>query len=102
MRGVPRRLAVLTVVAIAAMVCAFTVHRALAPADFVLQLSDASLPADGFSSTELKIHSSTGRALRGLEVQVENPPAVPPVSRSQRLGVETVIIGHARHRRYHR
>ena len=59
MRGVPRWLAVLAVVAIVAVVCAFTVHRALAPADFVLHLSDASLPADGFSSTELTVHSSS-------------------------------------------
>ena len=34
MRGVPRWLAVLAVVAIVATVCAFTVHRALAPAAF--------------------------------------------------------------------
>ena len=65
MRGVPRWLAVLAVVAIAVMVCAFTVHRALAPPTFVLQLSDDTLPADGFSSTELKMHSSNGRELRG-------------------------------------
>ena len=93
MRGVPRWLAALAVVAIAAIVCAFTVHRALAPADFVLQLSDTSLPADGFSSTELKIHSSTRRPLRGLEVQVENPPGAPS-SRSERVGVESVTIDH--------
>jgi uncharacterized protein YfaT (DUF1175 family) len=102
MLGVPRWLAVLAVVAIVAVVCAFTVHRALAPADFVLQLSAASLPADGFSSTELKIHSSNGRTLRGLEVQVENPPGAPSprlrsgpaFSRSERVGVESVIIDH--------
>ena len=34
MRGVPRWLAVLAVVAIVALVCAFTLHRALAPAAF--------------------------------------------------------------------
>src|SRR5271166_1133599 len=73
MRGVPRWLAVLAVVAIAAAVCAFTMHRALGPAAFLVQLSDSMLPADGFSSAELKIHSSNGRDLRGLEVQVENP-----------------------------
>ena len=94
MRGVPRWLAVLAVVAIGAMVCAFTVHRALAPAAFVLQLSDTSLPADGFSSAELKIHSSNGHALRGLEVQVENPPGAPPFSRGERVGHEAVPIDH--------
>jgi|SRR5271165_300237 len=101
MRGVPRWLAVLAVVAILAVVCAFTMHRALAPADFVLQLSDASLPADGFSSTELTVHSASGRGLIGLEVQVENPSGAPPrlhsqqpFSRSERVGVESVIIDH--------
>jgi uncharacterized protein YfaT (DUF1175 family) len=102
MRGVPRWLAVLAVVAIVAVVCAFTVHRALAPADFVLQLSDASLPADGFSSAELKIHSSNGRTLRGLEVQVENPPGAPSprlrsgpaFSQRERVAVESVTIDH--------
>ncbi len=93
MRAVPRWLAVLAVVAIGAIVCAFTVHRALAPAAFVLQLSGTSLPADGFSSAELKIHSSNGRALRGLEVQAENPPGAPS-SRSERVGVESVTLDH--------
>src|SRR5271166_1856276 len=94
MRAVPRWLAVLAVVAIGAIVCAFTVHRALAPAAFVLQLSGTSLPADGFSSAELKIHSLNGRALRGLEVQVENPPGAPPFSRGERVGIESVTIDH--------
>ena len=40
MRGVPRWFAVLAVVAMAAVVCAFTVHRALRPATFLLQLSE--------------------------------------------------------------
>src|SRR5271167_1725634 len=94
MRGVPRWLAVVAVVAIAALVCAFTVHRALAPAAFVLQLSETTLPADGFSSAELKIHSSNGRELRGLEVQAEKPPGAPPFSQSERVGVESVTIAH--------
>ena len=93
MRGVPRWLTVLAVVAIAVMVCAFTVRRAMVPAALVLQLSDVSLPADGFSSTELNVHSSNGRALRGLEVQVENPPGAPPFSRLERVRVESVTTG---------
>src|SRR5271165_2375766 len=72
MRGVPRWLAVTAVVAIAAVACAFSVHYTLAPAIFVLQLSETTLPADGFTSTELKIHSSNGRELRGLQVQAAN------------------------------
>src|SRR5271165_60969 len=73
MRGVPRWLAGAGVVAIAAMACAFSVHHALAPAALVLQLSETTLPADGFTSTELKIHSSNGRGLRGLQVQAATP-----------------------------
>src|SRR5208283_1236017 len=72
MRSVPRWLAVVAVVAVAAVVCAFTVRRALAPAAFVLQLAETTLPADGFTSTELRIHSSNDRELRGLQVQAEN------------------------------
>jgi uncharacterized protein YfaT (DUF1175 family) len=94
MRGVPRWLAALAVVAIGAMVCAFNVHRVLTPAAFVSQLSNASLPADGFSSTELQIHSANGRVLASLEVQVENPPGAPAFSRGKRVGVESVTVDH--------
>jgi uncharacterized protein len=85
MRSVPRWLSVVAVVAIAVVVCAFTFRRSLAPGAFVLQLSDTTIPADGFSSTDLKIHSSNGRELSGLEVQAQNPRAV---------NVESVIIDH--------
>jgi uncharacterized protein YfaT (DUF1175 family) len=73
MRGVPRWLAVVAVLAIATAVCAFTVRRAMAPATLVTQLSDDALPADGFASTELEIRSSNGRDLRGLQVELETP-----------------------------
>lgn len=73
MRGVPRWLAVLAVVAMGAVVCAFTVRRALTPATFVLRLSQTAVPADGFTSTELRISPSNGRQLRGLQVTVEDP-----------------------------
>ena len=92
MRGVPRWLAVLAVVAIAVVVCAFTVHRALAPAAFELQLSDTELPADGFTSTELKIQSSNGRELRGLQVQVENPHGAVVESTSVKGGLATASL----------
>jgi uncharacterized protein YfaT (DUF1175 family) len=102
MRGVPRWLALVAVVAIAVVVCAFTVHRALTPAAFVLQLSEAAIPADGFSSTDLKIHSSTGRELRGLDVQVEDSTGAPlprlrsrpAFSHSERVRVESLTIAH--------
>jgi uncharacterized protein YfaT (DUF1175 family) len=64
---------VLAVVAIVAIVCAFTLHRALTPSVLLLRVSEATLPADGFASTELTIHSSTGRDLRGLRVEIDDP-----------------------------
>jgi uncharacterized protein len=73
MRGVPRWLAVLAVVATGVVVCAFTVRRALAPATLALQLSPYAIPADGFTPTELRISPSNGRQLRGLQVTVEDP-----------------------------
>ncbi len=73
MRSVPRWLTGLAVVAISAVVCAFTISRALTPAAFVLQLSDTTFPADGFTATELRIRSSNGRDLRRLQVQIETP-----------------------------
>ncbi len=76
MRGVPRWFAVVAVLAVVAVVCAFTVHRALAPAALVAQLSETTIPADGFSSAELTIHSSSSRDLRGLQVEVETPHEV--------------------------
>src|ERR1039458_9132227 len=83
MRGVPRWVAVLAVLAIATVVCAFTVRQALAPATFVLQLSPTAVPADGFTSTELTITPSNGRQLRGLQVTVEDP---------HRAAVESVTV----------
>ncbi len=73
MRGVPRWLAVLAVLAVVAVVCAFTARHALSPAELVAQLSTSTLPADGFSSAELKISPSDGRELRGLQVQLQSP-----------------------------
>lgn len=76
MCGVPRWFAVVAVLAVVAVVCAFTVRRALAPAVLVAQLSETAIPADGFSSAELTIHSPTGRDLRGLQFEVETPHEV--------------------------
>lgn len=64
--------AVLAVVAIVTMVCAFTIRHVLTPAVLITQSSQITLPADGFASTELKIHSSTGRDLRGLRAEVDD------------------------------
>jgi uncharacterized protein YfaT (DUF1175 family) len=73
MRGVPRWVAVLAVVATGAVVCAFTVRHTMAPATLSLQLSPTAVPADGFTSTELKITLSNGRPVRALQVTVEDP-----------------------------
>jgi hypothetical protein len=73
MRGMPRWIAVLAVVATGAVVCAFTVRHTMAPATLVLQLSPTAAPADGFTSTELKITPSNGRPPRDLQVTVEDP-----------------------------
>ncbi len=76
MRGVPRWVAVVAVLTVVALVCAFTVHRVMAPAALVLHLSEAAIPADGFSSSELTIRSSNGRNLRGLHLEIETPHQV--------------------------
>jgi uncharacterized protein YfaT (DUF1175 family) len=73
MRGAPRWLAVLAVLTVAAVLGAFTIHRALSPAGFVIETTPSALPADGFSSTEIKLHSSTGRDLGGLRVDIDDP-----------------------------
>ena len=73
MRGVPRWSAVLAVLAVAATACAFAVHRATTPVQLTVQVAQSTLPADGFSSTELTIRSADGRQLRGLEVGIEAP-----------------------------
>ncbi|MGO9302382.1 MAG: DUF1175 domain-containing protein [Candidatus Korobacteraceae bacterium] len=83
MRGVPRWVAVLAVVAIGAVVCAFTVRHTMAPATLVLHLSQTAVPADGFTSTELKITSSNGRPPRDVQVTVEDP---------HRAAVESVTV----------
>ncbi len=83
MRGVPRWVAVLAVVATAAVVCAFTVRHARTPAIFVLQLPQTATPADGFTSAELKIKASNGHQLRELQVTVEDP---------HRASVESITV----------
>ncbi|HEY4931422.1 MAG TPA: DUF1175 family protein [Terriglobales bacterium] len=85
MRGLPRWVAVLAVVAIVILVCAFTLHRAFAPAAFLVETFPAALPADGFASTELKLRSSSGRDLRGLRVEIEDP---------HRAAVDSVTVDH--------
>lgn len=71
MRGLARWFAVLAVVSSVAVVCAFTARRALRPPTLQLQISETTLPADGFSSAELKIRAANGGNLRGLQVEAD-------------------------------
>jgi uncharacterized protein len=92
MHGLPRWLAVMAIVAIAGFVSAFSVRRALTPAQFVLRLEDTSIPADGFTSAKLHVRSADGRELRGLEAQVERPHAATVESVSIAGGSATVWL----------
>jgi uncharacterized protein YfaT (DUF1175 family) len=83
MRGAPRWLAVLAVVGIVAVPGAFTIHRALSPATFLIDAVPLTLPADGFTSAEIKLHSSTGRKLEEIGAETEDP---------RRISVESVAI----------
>ena len=83
MRRVPRWLAVLAVVATVGVLGSFSIHCALTPATLLVEAVPATLPADGFTSAALKIHSSTGRDLNGLRADTPDP---------QRASVEAVAI----------
>ncbi len=83
MRGIPRWLALLAVVAIVAIAGAFTLQRAFSPAIFVIEPLTGTVPADGFSTTQLKIHSASGRNLGDVQVEVEDP---------HRAAVESVTV----------
>ena len=83
MRGAPRWLAVLAVLAIIAVLGAFTIRRALAPSGFLIEVTSSTLPADGFASSKITLHSSTGRDLKGLRIDVDD---------SRRAAVESLAI----------
>ncbi len=95
MRGLARWFAVLAVVAIVAVVCAFTVRRALRPPILQLQISETTLPADGFSSAELKIRATNGGNLRGLQVEADSPhrAVVEGVSADGRSAIASLRAG---------
>src|SRR5271165_469525 len=83
MRGLPRWLALLAVAAIVATAGAFSLHRVFAPATLVVESIPNTLPADGFSTAQLKIHTSTGRELKDVRVEVDDP---------HRAAVESVML----------
>jgi len=83
MRGAPRWLAVLAVLAVVVVLGAFNIHRALTPAAFVVEVTPSTLPADGFGSTEINLHSSTGREIKELRADTDDP---------RRVSVESVGI----------
>ena len=92
MRGVPRWFAVVAVLAVVAVVGAFTARRAMAPTRLVAQLALGTLAADGFSSTELTIRSADGRALRGVHVEVADPHRLSVDSLSVADGLATASL----------
>ena len=67
----PRWLAVLAVLAVTATLCAFAIHRATVPAGLIVRVAQSTLPADGFSVTELTIRATNGRELRSVRVEIE-------------------------------
>ena len=83
MRGAPRWLAVLALLAVVGALGAFTLHRALRPAAFIIEPVPRTLPADGFSSTEIKLRSSTGREIKELRADTDD---------ARRVSVESVSV----------
>ncbi|MFZ1133492.1 MAG: DUF1175 family protein [Candidatus Korobacteraceae bacterium] len=73
MRRAHRWFTVLAVVAVVAVFGAFTVHRAFTPGALTVAASPSALPADGFTSTEIRLHSDSGRDLQGLRVEIDDP-----------------------------
>jgi len=83
MRGMCRWLAVLVVAATVTLLGAFTLHRAFAPSALIVDSTLAAIPADGFTTVSVKLHSSSGRDLHDLQATVEDP---------HRAAVESVVI----------
>jgi len=83
MRGAPRWLTVLAMLAMVAALGAFALHRALAPAALAIAVASSTLPADGFTSTEIGLHSSTGRDLKELRVETDD---------ARHVSVESVTV----------
>ena len=83
MRGIPRWLAVLAVAAIVGIAGAFTLHRALTPASFVIESLPGALPADGFTTAQLKLRSSSARKLDNVQAETDDP---------RRIAVESVML----------
>ena len=95
MRGLPRWLALLAVAAVVAIAGAFSLHRVLAPAALLVESIPNTLPADGFTTTQLKIHTSSGRELKDVQVEVDDPhrAAVESVTLKGDTAVITVRAG---------
>src|SRR5271169_2497839 len=95
MRGLPRWLALLAVGAVVGIAGAFSLHRAFAPAAVLVESIPNTLPADGFSTAQLKIHTSSGRALRDVQIEVDDPrrAAVESVTLKGETAVITVRAG---------
>ena len=83
MRGALRWLAVLAMLAMVAVLAAFALHRALVPSTLAVAVVSSTLPADGFTSTEVRLNSSAGRDLKGLRVDVDD---------ARRVSAESVTV----------
>lgn len=69
--------------AVVAILAAFTAHRRMLPTTLLIDSPAHPLTADGFSSVQLKVRSSDGRDLQGLQVETDDP---------HRLAVESVFV----------
>jgi uncharacterized protein YfaT (DUF1175 family) len=83
MRGVPRWFAVMAIVAVVVALGAFSLHREFAPDVLIAVALPSQLPADGFTSITFKLHSSSGRRLRNVQVSIDDP---------HRASVESVAV----------
>jgi uncharacterized protein YfaT (DUF1175 family) len=92
MRGAPRWLTVVAVLAVVVILGAFTIHRALRPSAFLVEASPLALPADGFTSAEVKLHSSTGKELKQVHAETDDPRRASIASVTMRDGSVYVTV----------
>ena len=95
MRRLPRWLALLAVAAVVVIAGAFSLHRVFAPATLVVESIPNTLATDGFTTAQLKIHASSGRELKDVEVEADDPhhAAVESVALRGDTAVITVRAG---------
>jgi uncharacterized protein YfaT (DUF1175 family) len=70
MRGLPRWLTLLAVVAVVVVAVPASRHLASTPVTFLVDSFSSAMPADGFSTTQIKVRSSSGHELKDVRVEV--------------------------------